>query len=107
MVKDLLDQTLDPIGIPYYYFERPVDIYPCIVITYNEYTNTSGDNTEESRKYDIYLNLITKDQIRVHSEAVKAAMAAKFSKVIVNSPVKLDGTDYYQITMNYEISLSN
>ena len=106
MVKDILDAVLEPTGIPFYYFERPTDVFPCIVITYQEYTAYSADNIEESTKYDIYLNLICKDNLRTHIKTVKDAMRNDFAKVIINNPIKLDGTDYFQITMNYLKTIS-
>jgi hypothetical protein len=105
MVKDILDGVLKKTDIPFYYFERPTDVFPCVVVSYQEATNYSADNVEEGVKYDIYLNLITKDNIRNHTKKIKDCMSDDFSKIIINAPMKLDGVDYFQITMNYRKSV--
>lgn len=102
MIKELIDKTLDTLGIEYYYLERPSDVFPCIVYNYNEYTNATGDNEEESIKYDVYFNIITKTNLNLYTRLLRNVLKEnEFIKSVINSPIKLEGTDYYQITFNY------
>lgn len=108
MVSDLINAALKDTKIPYYYFERPTNVFPCIVVQYNEYFGYGGDNKEEAAKYDIYLNLVTKDDIIKNTQKIKEVMESHgFSKVSINTPEKFDGTDYFQIVFNYLIMEAN
>lgn len=102
MINELIDKTLDNLGIKYYYLERPSNVFPCVVYSYNEYTNATGDNEEESIKYDVYFNIITKKDLNLYTRLLKDVLKENgFIKSVINSPVKFEGTDYYQITFNY------
>lgn len=106
-MNTLLEQVLSETDIDFYFLERPVDVFPCIVYTYNEYMNTMGDNKEESTRYDIYLNLYVKENIFDTIEKIKDVMNEHyFKKNIINAPVKFDNTDYYQVTFSYSKILS-
>ena len=49
-MNTLLEQVLLETGIDFYFLERPSNVFPCIVYTYNEYLNTMGDYKEESTR---------------------------------------------------------
>lgn len=101
---DLLEKVLSKTGIPCFYLKRPTDNYNCIVYTYKEYLGAISDNDEENIKYDIYLNLIVQDNIKVNVNKIKEVLKEeKFKKVIINAPepFEINGVDHYQITMNY------
>ena len=106
-MKELIENTLKSVGIEVNYLERVGDEYPQLVYTFNEYPNSSGDNREETALYDIYLNLYIESGIesdidstvnKIKSELEKA----HFKKVAINTPIKFEGVNYYQITMNYK-----
>ena len=106
-MKELIENTLKSVGIEVNYLERIGDEYPQLVYTFNEYPNSSGDNREETALYDIYLNLYIESGIesdidstvnKIKSELEKA----HFKKVAINSPIKFEEVNYYQITMNYK-----
>lgn len=97
-----IQAALSKQDIPYYYVERPVGEFPSVVFYYTEYVKDRSDNQVEALKYDCYFNLYTKNKLSANTEkVVKALEDAGFIKVVVNSPVKFDELDYYQITMNF------
>lgn len=101
-MNNLIKNALAETNIPSFYLKRIDNTMPCIVYSYNELQGASGDNKEELAKYDIYINLYIKSGISEATEKVKAALSrAGFIKQTINSPIILDGLDYYQITMNY------
>lgn len=106
-MNKLLEQILPETGIEFYYLERPADVFPCIVYTYNEYMNTLGDYQEESTRYDVYFNLYVKEDIINTVEKIKEVMNDHyFKKNAINAPIKFDNTDYYQVTFSYSKTLS-
>lgn len=106
-MNKLLEQILPETGIEFYYLERPVDVFPCIVYSYNEYMNTLGDYKEESTRYDIYFNLYVKEDVINTVEKIKEVMDDHyFKKNAINAPIKFDNTDYYQVTFSYSKTLS-
>lgn len=106
-MNTLLEQVLLETGIDFYFLERPSNVFPCIVYTYNEYLNTMGDYKEESTRYDVYLNLFVKENIFETIEKIKGVMENHyFRKTIINAPVKFDNTNYYQVTFSYAKTIS-
>lgn len=102
-MNELIERTLEPLGIEINYLERIGNKYPQIVYNFTEYKNASGDNKEETTKYDIYFNIYIEDKLLETVKKVKDALAeAKFIKIVVNSPIKFEKVSYYQITMNYK-----
>lgn len=102
-MNELIENTLLPLGIDINYLERVGDKFPQIVYSFNEYTNSSGDNKEETLRYDIYLNLYIEENINATVKKIKEALSkANFIKLVVNNPIKFEGVNYYQITMNYK-----
>ena len=102
-MKELIENTLKSVGIEVNYLERIGDEYPQLVYTFNEYPNSSGDNREETALYDIYLNLYIEGDIDSTVNKIKSELEkAHFKKVAINSPIKFEGVNYYQITMNYK-----
>ena len=107
-MKKLIEDALKETGLDYYYLKRPKNVFPCLVYQYNELPNALGDNTEECTRYDVYINLIIKNNLTETTEKVKEAMKKhRFMKVIINAPIMFDELDYYQITFNYTKSKSN
>lgn len=101
-LNKIIQRALSKQDIPYYYVERPVGEFPSVVFYYNEYVRDRADNKTESLKYDCYFNLYTKGNLSANTnKIVNALESAGFIKVVVNSPVKFDELDYYQITMNF------
>lgn len=101
-MNEIIEETLKITGIQCFYVERPPDVFPCIVYSYNEYTNTSSDCIEESFKYDIYLNLYIKEDINLNLKNIKSALSINgFIKQVINSPIQFEGKDYYQVALNY------
>lgn len=101
-MKSLIDKALEETGLDFFYLKRPRSVFPCIVYSYNELPNASGDNTDESSRYDIFLNLIIKSNLTETTEKIKEVMRKhKFMKVVINTPVIFEDVDYYQITMQY------
>ncbi len=101
-MKSLIDKALEETGLDFFYLKRPRSIFPCIVYSYNELPNASGDNIDESSRYDIFLNLIIKSNLTETTEKIKELMRKhKFIKIAINPPVMFEGLDYYQITMQY------
>lgn len=101
-LNKIIQNALSKQDIPYYYVERPVGKFPSVVFNYNEYVQERADNRVEALKYDCYFNLYAKDNLSANTnKIVKALEDAGFIKVVVNSPVKFDDLDYYQITMNF------
>lgn len=97
-LKDILNET----GIVSSALKRPEDTFPCIVYTINDYAGAFADCVEESSEYDIYLNLYIKENVFDTVEMIKKTMNKNgFVKVLINSPVQFEGTDYYQVTFNY------
>lgn len=102
-MKDLIENTLKSVGIEVNFLERVGNEYPQLVYTFNEYPNSSGDNREETALYDIYLNLYIESDIDGTVNKIKSELEkAHFKKVVINSPIKLEGINYYQVTMNYK-----
>lgn len=101
-MDDLIKRTLEESGINSSYIKRPDNVFPCIVYSYNEYTNAKGDGKEENVKYDIYFNLYIKSGLNSALKKIKESLAKNgFIKQVINAPIQFDGLDYYQITMNY------
>ena len=101
-MKKQIEDALRETGLDFFYIKRHRSVFPCIVYSYNELPNASGDNTEESTRYDIFINLIIKNNLTETTEKVKEVMKKhKFMKVIINAPVMFEDVDYYQITMQY------
>lgn len=101
-LNKIIQNALSKQDIPYYYVERPVGKFPSVVFYYNEYVKDRADNKIESLKYDCYFNLYAKSNLSANTnKIIKALEDAGFIKVVVNSPVKFDELDYYQITMNF------
>ena len=62
-----------------------------------------GITKKETNKYDIYFNLYIEDGITNTVKKIKSALKeANFIKVVINSPIKFEGVNYYQVTMNYK-----
>lgn len=102
-MKELIENTLKSVGIEVNFLERVGNEYPQLVYTFNEYPNSSGDNREETALYDIYLNLYIESDIDRTVNKIKSELEkAHFKKVAINSPIKFEGVNYYQITMNYK-----
>lgn len=101
-MKDLIEEALKATNIPCFYLKRPPKIFPCIVYSYKEYPNNLGDGIEESLKFDIYINLYIKDNITINLSNVKTELKKYgFIKQVINSPMQLDGQDFYQVVLNY------
>lgn len=102
-MNELIEKVLEPIGITVNYLERVGDEFPQIVYNFKEYPNANGDNKEETNKYDIYFNLYIEDGITHTVRKIKDALKkANFIKAVINSPIKFEGVNYYQLTMNYK-----
>ena len=101
-MNELIQEALGKQDIPYFYIKRQDNVFPCVVYTYNETTLARGDNKEELASYDIYFNIYCKGNVTENTKKIKEALEDYgFQKVIINAPAIFDGTDYYQITMNY------
>lgn len=101
-MNKIIQNALSKQDIPFYYVERPVGEFPSVVFYYNEYVKDRADNKVESLKYDCYFNLYIKSDLSKNTKKiVKALEDSGFIKIVVNSPVKFDDLDYYQITMNF------
>ena len=101
-LNKIIQNALSKQDIPYYYVTRPVGEFPSVVFYCNEYVQDRADNRVEAMKYKCYLNHNTKSKLSANTnKIVKALEDAGFIKVVVNSPVKFDDLDYYQITMNF------
>ena len=101
-MKTQIENALNESGIDYYYLKRPKTVFPCVVYQYNEFPNATGDNTEESTRYDIYLNLVVKNNLTENTDKIKEVMKKHgFMKVVINAPIMFEDLDYYQITMQY------
>ena len=107
-MKNQIENALQETGLDFYYLKRVKTVFPCIVYQYNELPNYHGDNLEESTRYDIFFNLIIKDNLTETVEKVKQILQKHgFMKVVINAPVCFEDLDYYQITMQYIKSKSN
>lgn len=101
-MNEIIENALKGVGTQCFAIVRPKNTIPAIVYNYNEYPSGAGDNTEETVKYDIYINVFAKENINTLNKKVKDALKnAKFTKIYVNSPLKMEGTDFFQTTMNY------
>lgn len=102
-MNELIEKVLEPIGITVNYLERVEGVFPQIVYNFKEYPNANGDNKEETNKYDIYFNLYIEDEITHIVKKIKDVLKeAKFIKIVINSPIKFERVNYYQVTMNYK-----
>lgn len=106
-MNEFLNLILKETSIPSYYLQRPSDnVYPCIVYNFNELQGYSGDNKEETIKYDVYINLYTKYNLTTNTQKIKEVLDKNyFIKQSINSPIVLNdenqGENIYQIVFNY------
>lgn len=102
MMSEVIENALSEIGIPCYNIKRPSGVIPVIVYNYAEYQSGIGDNTEETTKYDVYINVFSSENINANNMKVKNALKnANFIKKVVNNPIQFEGDDFYQTTMNF------
>ncbi len=96
-------EILRGMGIPSYYLKRPQGIEECIVYSFNEYKGHMSDNAEETIKYDCYFNIMISSNISSTINKMKSILESNgFRKIVINSPIIIDGIDLYQITMNFQ-----
>lgn len=108
-IKEALNEFEAVTNITYYYLKRG-DSSNCVVYTYTEYPKSSADGIEVTTEYDIYLNLILKDNLDRNTDILKNILKDnKFKKIIINNPqaVEDNGSNLYEITMNYRKNISN
>lgn len=108
-MNEVIEKALKDVGIPCFMGERPKNTMPCIVYHYIELAGSKADNIEETLKYDVYINLFAINNLNKSIKLVKDALIkARFIKQVVNNPIKIDKTDYYQTTMNFtKIEIAN